>query len=292
MKLKIDEPCPADWNKMKIGLHARFCDSCEKNVYDFTDKSRAEIIAYLLSNPNERTCGRLRPDQFDFKHEDVPVLVRILEEQKNPNRFLIFALVCLSLSACSQENGNFGNGGTLGEITTLPDTTVTTTSNPNELIMGKVAPTPVPDTTQKPIIKPIEVLKGEVVLQGDICITEPPVGGNIEVPPPPIPPSEATIHQFAEKMPEFPGGLQAMMNYIQTYFEKQKVKKEGNIYVRFIVHENGNLSELQFLKVDEGLDYLEPAVEQLINTMPKWIPGENNGQKVKTYMTIPIRFSR
>lgn len=288
MKLKIDEPCPADWNQMKIGLHARFCDSCDKNVYDFTDKSRAEIIAYLLSNPNERTCGRLRPDQFDFKHEDVPVLVKILEEQKNPNRFLIFALVCLSLSACAQENGNNGIQPTLGEIAPLPDTTYITPPEINELKIGKIAVQPEPDTSN------VVIETGEIVLQGDICIAQPPVKGNIEIPQPPEPPSEPKVHQFAERMPEYPGGLQAMMNYINDYFEQKNIKQEGNIYVRFVVNEDGSLSHLEFLRIDTGLANLglKSEVENLISSMPKWIPGEIDGKQVKVYMTIPIRFSR
>lgn len=289
MKLKIEEPCPADWNQMKIGLHARFCDSCEKNVYDFTNKSRAEIIAYLLSNPNERTCGRLRPDQFDFKHEDVPVLVKILEEQKNPNRFLIFALVCLSLSACAQDNGQNGYGETMGMIAPITDSTNIQPTDTNELLIGKIAAQQIPDSTSNILIE-----TGEIVLQGDICITQPPVKGNIAIPEPPIPPSEPKVHQFAEKMPEYPGGLQAMMNYIHSYFEKKNIKQEGNIYVRFVVNEDGSLSNLEFLKIDTGLANLglKSDVENLIATMPNWIPGENNGQKVKVYMTIPIRFTR
>ena len=76
MKLKINEPCHEDWSKMtskepKIGMYSRHCDSCEKSVVDFTQNSRAEIIAYMISNRENSICGRMRADQFDFKHEDI-----------------------------------------------------------------------------------------------------------------------------------------------------------------------------------------------------------------------------
>src|SRR5690606_34717794 len=103
MKLEIKEPCHEDWNKMKIGMISRHCDSCNKSVMDFTKMNRAEIITYILSNPNDQVCGRMTRDQFDFHHEDIPVLIETLSKTRNPNPFLILALVCLSLSACAQE---------------------------------------------------------------------------------------------------------------------------------------------------------------------------------------------
>ena len=93
MKLEIKEPCHEDWSKMKIGLHSRHCDVCVKSVMDFTKKSRAEIITYLLSNPNDTTCGRMTKDQFDFRHEDIPILIETLKTQRPSNPFLILALV-------------------------------------------------------------------------------------------------------------------------------------------------------------------------------------------------------
>lgn len=44
MKIKIKEPCDADWNKMKIGVQSRHYELCVKNVMDFTQMTRQEII--------------------------------------------------------------------------------------------------------------------------------------------------------------------------------------------------------------------------------------------------------
>ncbi len=86
MKARIDNPCSEDWNKMKIGLHSRFCDKCEKNVMDFTNKSRQEILEYLLTNYDKRVCGRIYRSQLDFSDTDFLVTIKaISRKNKNPN---------------------------------------------------------------------------------------------------------------------------------------------------------------------------------------------------------------
>ena len=98
MKVSIVEPCPANWEHMQIKLHARHCDQCDKSVIDFTQKSRAEIITYLIENPNGSVCGRMNQQQFDIKEEDLPELIAILSQPRfRANAFLILAVVCSSL---------------------------------------------------------------------------------------------------------------------------------------------------------------------------------------------------
>ena len=98
MKVSIFEPCPANWEKMQIKLNARHCDQCDKSVVDFTKKSRAEIITYLIENPNGSVCGRMNQQQFDIKEEDLPELISILSQPRfRANAFLILAVVCSSL---------------------------------------------------------------------------------------------------------------------------------------------------------------------------------------------------
>ena len=98
MKVAIFEPCPANWEKMQIKLNARHCAQCDKSVVDFTKKSRAEIITYLIENPNGSVCGRMNQQQFDIKEEDLPELISILSQPRfRANAFLILAVVCSSL---------------------------------------------------------------------------------------------------------------------------------------------------------------------------------------------------
>lgn len=106
MKVEIKEPCNESWENMKIGLVSRHCESYKKEVMDFTQKTRAEIIVYLLSHPNDDVCGRMNSTQFDFHHDDIPVLLQAFKNNKTSTNasFLILTLLCLSLSSCTADN--------------------------------------------------------------------------------------------------------------------------------------------------------------------------------------------
>ena len=121
MQPSIPNPCHEDWNKMKIGLHSRFCESCQKNVTDFTEMSRPEILAYLLENYGKETCGRLRPSQLDFHHTDLLVTIKSLTaKHKSSNLpFYLLTLGTLMLSGCGN---TLDDRATTGEIEMI-DTT-------------------------------------------------------------------------------------------------------------------------------------------------------------------------
>jgi len=70
-KLIIPEPCNEDWDKMTETEKGRFCAVCSKNLIDFTDKSRFEIEE-ILSNPQEKICGRFNTEQLDTVHIEIP----------------------------------------------------------------------------------------------------------------------------------------------------------------------------------------------------------------------------
>ncbi|MGB0914686.1 MAG: energy transducer TonB [Crocinitomicaceae bacterium] len=296
MKLEIKEPCNEDWNNMKIGMVSRHCDVCEKGVMDFTKMNRAEIITYLLSNPNDEVCGRMNRDQFDFRHEDIPILVETLKKQRTANPFLVLALVCLSLSSCAQEQA---------------DTTQIKTPPPIENhIVGKMA-MPVSDTNKvevsDSIPDTIEQLQGEVVCEPvhEVGEIEPIMMGDIDFPvaggigivedPEPIPVADERIHQFAEKMPEFPGGVDSLFSFINKNINYPKYERDnniqGNVYVRFVVDKEGKISNPEILRTVQNSKFFSDEVLRLVKSMPNWVPGENHGKKVSAYMTLPIRFS-
>lgn len=65
LKIVIPDPCHEDWKEMHPvpGTTARHCDSCVKNVVDFTGFTDAQIHAYVRENKG-KLCGRFRPDQL------------------------------------------------------------------------------------------------------------------------------------------------------------------------------------------------------------------------------------
>jgi DNA primase catalytic subunit len=63
-KLKIAEPCREDWSKMTTVQKGKHCGVCAKQVVDFSENSREEIIDYL-DDAEGQTCGRFKKGQID-----------------------------------------------------------------------------------------------------------------------------------------------------------------------------------------------------------------------------------
>jgi len=100
------------------------------------------------------------------------------------------------------------------------------------------------------------------------------------------------VFDVVEQMPEYPGGMQAMFKYMADNMkypadaEKQKV--EGRVLVQFIVETDGSVSNTEVLtRVFPSLD---AEAVRVINKMPKWIPGKQNGKVVRVKYVIPVNF--
>lgn len=86
-KIKIENPCEEDWNKMTPVEGGKFCLRCSKNVIDFTNSSDTEIFR-IMKNASGQICGRLREDQHDR--------VLIIEQPKTSKKFT-FSNIAASL---------------------------------------------------------------------------------------------------------------------------------------------------------------------------------------------------
>ena len=67
-KITIPEPCHEDWNTMTRTDQGRFCQTCSKEVIDFTSVTNNKILNHLSQNKN--TCGRLSSQQLN-----TPILI-------------------------------------------------------------------------------------------------------------------------------------------------------------------------------------------------------------------------
>ena len=65
LHLKIPEPCHEDWNTMTPVEKGRFCDSCQKQVVDFTGMSDEQVFAFFRKPATGSVCGRFMNDQLD-----------------------------------------------------------------------------------------------------------------------------------------------------------------------------------------------------------------------------------
>ncbi len=282
MKVAIFEPCPANWENMKIKLHARHCDQCDKSVVDFTKKSRAEIITYLIENPNGSVCGRMNQQQFDIKEEDLPELISILSQPRfRANAFLILAVVCSSLFfSCETDSKG-----------------VKTIEKPK---IEKQKINPIENTSSNDSVKKIkkQLIIPQEKLMGEVSILpEPPpaIAGGITYDPLPeieVVTNPEEVLSYAEVMPEFPGGMPEMVKYLlenMIYPEEMKENGiEGRIFVQFVVTKTGSVENVTIAR---GIDGLNREAIRLVKQMPNWKPGINNGKQVNVKMLIPIRFS-
>ncbi len=62
IQLSIPEPCHEDWNKMSISQQGRYCQSCKKEVIDFSHMPDDKILKMLAYSVN--ICGRVEEDQL------------------------------------------------------------------------------------------------------------------------------------------------------------------------------------------------------------------------------------
>jgi hypothetical protein len=58
-KISIDKPCTQQWENMTPDKTDRFCNSCKKNVVDFTQYSDFDLIQFLKNNYGKNICGRI-----------------------------------------------------------------------------------------------------------------------------------------------------------------------------------------------------------------------------------------
>jgi TonB family protein len=97
----------------------------------------------------------------------------------------------------------------------------------------------------------------------------------------------------AEKLPQFPGGMDGLIAFFQeniTYPEALKSDSiEGKAFIKFNVSETGELSNFEVVKSDHEL--FSKAGLEIAQAMPSWEPAESNGKKVAMNMTLPIAFS-
>jgi TonB family protein len=105
-------------------------------------------------------------------------------------------------------------------------------------------------------------------------------------------PNETQVYTVVEQMPEFPGGVEAMMKYLgeNVHYPKEALERQkvGTVFVQFIVNPDGSISNAQTLKGAEGFN--EEAI-RVIQTMPSWKPGKQNGKAVPVKYVLPIKFA-
>lgn len=104
---------------------------------------------------------------------------------------------------------------------------------------------------------------------------------------------ENQVLDFAESMPNFPGGIEAMKEYIARQLKYPELEAEngveGRVVLRFKVTATGEITDIEVLR--SVSDECDKEAIRLVKMMPRWIPGKQGGKAVAVYYVLPVRFS-
>lgn len=100
------------------------------------------------------------------------------------------------------------------------------------------------------------------------------------------------VYDVVEKMPSFPGGQKALLDYLNKNVKYPAVAErkeiQGRVVVQYIVGKDGSISDVKVAKSVHPL--LDAEAVRVVESMPNWIPGERNGNPITVRYTIPITF--
>ena len=108
------------------------------------------------------------------------------------------------------------------------------------------------------------------------------------------PPPDTTSAEYTlvEQMPEYPGGQDALLEYLKqiNYLrEARKKDMEGSVYARFVVEKNGRIGQVEIAK-SSGYGMLDSLVIEHLQNMPRWTPGTQEGKPVRVQYVVPVKF--
>lgn len=104
--------------------------------------------------------------------------------------------------------------------------------------------------------------------------------------------NEDRIYHRVEKQASFPGGQSAMSDYIKNNIhypvDCEMTRKYARVVLSFVVDKDGSIYNI---KVIRGVnEYLDAEAVRVVKSMPKWVPAEISGVKVRSACRIPVKF--
>jgi len=129
-------------------------------------------------------------------------------------------------------------------------------------------------------VKGNDEAEGEVLKAKEVVVDEKPKE------------EETKVFDVVEQMPQFPGGPQALFEYLSKNIKYPVVAEEngiqGRVVCTFVVERDGSVTDVQVARsIDPSLD--KEAV-RVLKKMPRWIPGKQNGSAVRVKYTVPVTF--
>lgn len=99
------------------------------------------------------------------------------------------------------------------------------------------------------------------------------------------------VLERAERMPLYPGGMDALYRFVQWNLHVELDESAGvnrmEIRCRFVVDEEGRVTNIEVLH-SSGRTEWDEELKRVVAKMPQWIPGSQQGKKVRVYFTLPV----
>ena len=104
--------------------------------------------------------------------------------------------------------------------------------------------------------------------------------------------TNAEVYDHVEVIPEFPGGITALFDYLKKNINYPKSAMEsgmeGRVVTRFVVSANGKVSDAEIIK--SVAPELDAEALRVVNSLPDFTPGYNDGTPVACYFVLPVMF--
>ncbi len=105
--------------------------------------------------------------------------------------------------------------------------------------------------------------------------------------------AKESVYDQVEVKPEFPGGMSALVKYLQENIKYPSAalaeKAQGKAFVRFVVEKDGSITNTEIIK-STGNIYLDKEALRVASNMPKWKPGMQQGNPVRVFFMLPVSF--
>ena len=106
---------------------------------------------------------------------------------------------------------------------------------------------------------------------------------------------DTQIFTVVEKQPEYPGGMEALYQFIAANIQYPEACKgkdiSGKVYVTFIIETDGSISNIKVLRDPDPEKRLGDEAVRVVKLMPKWKPGTQRGKAVRVQYNLPVNFT-
>ena len=98
--------------------------------------------------------------------------------------------------------------------------------------------------------------------------------------------------EVCDVLPEYPGGMEELFAFLAKNIKypvpAQDADQQGRVIVRFVVEQDGSITDLEVLKGVSPL--LDAEAVRVVKSMPRWTPGKQKGQNVRVQFVLPVTF--